>query len=128
MNAQGSSPRRWPTAPGGSAGTAEQGAAAEAAVADLLTWPGPSGRPLDGGSLGWFYLPFTDLGRDEGLDLSWEVQVERGDGRSGPPAVEIGGSATLLEALQDLPSWPDRLPGRSAAPPRSAAARALQEQ
>jgi hypothetical protein len=87
--------------------TPEQAAAAEAAVADLLTWPGPSGRLLDGGHLSWFYLPFTDLGRDKGLDLSWETQVESGGGRRVAARMEIAGGATLAEALEALVPPPE---------------------
>jgi hypothetical protein len=100
VDAQDEEPRRWPTTSRGGASTPEQLAAAEAVVAGLLTWPAPSGQPLDGGQLSWFYLPYTDLGRDEGLDLSWETQLQRGSGGSGTTKREIAGGKTLVEGLQ----------------------------
>ena len=127
MGARGDAPRRWPTTPGGAASTPEQEAAAEAAVADLLTWPAPSGLPLDGGQLHWFHLPFTDLGRDEGLDLSWETRVELGGGGPGTTEGEIAGGATLAEGLEaHVSSLRERPLDEDAASRWAAAARALE--
>ena len=104
-------------------------AAAETAVAELLTWPAPSGRPLDGGQLSWVYLPFTDLGRDQDLDLSWETQVERSSGRWGKTEGEIAGGATLVEGLQEHVSSLRDLPlDEEAASRWATAARALEQQ
>ena len=113
--------------PGGAASTPEDEAAAEAAVAELLTWPAPSGRPLDGGQLSWFHLPFTELGRDKGLDLSWETQVQRGSGGPATTEQEISGGATLSEGLQAHVSSLRELPlDEDAALRWTAAARALE--
>jgi hypothetical protein len=102
-------------------------AAAEAVVADLLTWLEPSGRPLDGGSLLLSYLPFTDLGRDDGLDLSWETQVERGGGRQSAARMEVAVGATPVEVLTALlPAHAGATVDQDAAVSWSAAARALE--
>ncbi|GAB4079440.1 hypothetical protein GCU67_03365 [Modestobacter muralis] len=127
MSAPGKSQRRWPTTPGGAASTPEQVAAAEAAVADLLTCPEPSGRPLDGGHLLLSYLPFTDLDRSQGLDLSWETQVERRSPGQGTTRMEIGGGATPAEAVEALvPSRAEMALDEDAAASWSADARDLE--
>ncbi|KQS73641.1 hypothetical protein ASG41_03230 [Modestobacter sp. Leaf380] len=129
MIARGRDAQRWPTTAGGTASTPAQWAAAEAALADALTPPDTSGRTLDGGSLAISYVPFTDWGRDEGLDLSWEVQADWGTRPWRPTRVEIGAGATLVEALEDL-LLSRQVPAQhtNAVQLRSAAATVLEQQ
>lgn len=98
-------PKRWPTTAGGLGGD-QDWTPLEAVVADLLaglTCPGP---PAQGEGLLLSYLPFTDLGRDDGEALCWEANLSRG-GSSPGEVSEVGGGQHPLLALLDLPSTPE---------------------
>lgn len=97
--------RLWPTTAGGLGGESDW-TPVEAVVADLLADLTHAGPLAEDEGLLLFYLPFTDLGRDEGDALCWEANLSHG-GSSPGEVTEVGVADHPLLALRDLPSVPD---------------------
>lgn len=87
----------WPTVPGGLTSTRDWHGV-EALVWDLLAALARDRSPQEGERLTLSYIPFTDLGRSEGLDLSWEAQLAHG----GDEVVSTGLGADPVDAVLDL--------------------------